>query len=65
MLDLARHFPGTSLVVLTDPQGSHWPADLTNGSPDANCFQELDLGPGPAGETDPLAGTRVFQIVCP
>ena len=65
VLDLAHHFAGTSLLVLTDPQGAHWPADLTNGSPDAGCFRELDLGPGPAGEPDPLATTRVFEIVCP
>ncbi|HEY6012652.1 MAG TPA: hypothetical protein VIU37_01545, partial [Candidatus Limnocylindrales bacterium] len=65
ILDLAHHFAGTSLLVLIDPQGSHWPADLANGSPDAGCFRELDLGPGPAGEPDPLATTRVFEIVCP
>ncbi|MBI3749168.1 MAG: hypothetical protein HY262_10040 [Chloroflexi bacterium] len=65
VLDLARNFAGTSLLVLIDSQGAHWPADLTNGSPEAACFRELDLGPGPAGEPDPLAATRVFEIVCP
>ena len=65
VLDLARHFAGTRLLILIDPQGAHWPADLSNGSPDSACFHELDLGPGPAGEPDPLAGTRAFAIVCP
>ena len=65
VLDLARQFAGTRLLVITDPQGAHWPADLGNGSPNGDCFHELDLGPGPAGEADPLADTRVFEIVCP
>jgi hypothetical protein len=65
VLDLARAFPGTHLVVLVDPEGSHWPADLTNESPSAECFHQLDLGPDPGGGPDPLANTRVYEIVCP
>ena len=65
MLDLARSFPGTHLLILVDAQGPHWPPDLTNGSPGAECFRRLDLGPGPTGEPDPLAKTRVFEINCP
>lgn len=65
VVDLARHFYGTRLLILIDAQGAHWPADLTNGSPDAECFHRLDLGPGPAGEPDPLAKTQAYEIVCP
>jgi len=66
VLDLAATFPGTRLVVLIDPVGSHWPADVDAGVPGSECFEELDLGPptDPTGP-DPLADTRVFEIVCP
>ena len=65
VLDLARAFPGTRLVILVDAESPHWPADLTNGSPGAECFRPVDLGPGPAGLPDPLATTQVLEIVCP
>ena len=65
VLDLARSFPGTRLVILVEADGPHWPADLTNGSPGAECFRQVDLGPGPLGEADPLANTRLYEIVCP
>lgn len=65
VLDLARSFPGTHLVVLVEAQSPHWPADLSNGSPGAECFRQVDLGPGPPGERDPLAATQVYEIVCP
>lgn len=65
VLDLARAFPGTHLLILVEAQGPHWPPDLTNGSPGAECFRQLDLGPGPPGEPDPLARTQVFEIDCP
>ena len=65
VLDLARSFPGTRLVVLVDAQSPHWPADLTNGSAGAECFRPVDLGPGPAGAPDPLATTQLLEIVCP
>ena len=65
VLDLARSFPGTHLVILVDAQSPHWPADLSNGSPGAECFRPVDLGPGPAGEPDPLAHTQVYEIDCP
>ena len=63
VMDLADAFPGTHLLVVTDPHG-RWPAILDSGTRGTGCFRELDLGPGPAGERDPLAGTRVFEIVC-
>ncbi len=65
VLDLARAFPGTHLVVLVDVDGPHWPDDLAAGAPGAECFRELDLGPGPPGEADPLETTHVYEIVCP
>lgn len=65
VLDLARSFPGTRLVILVQAESPHWPADLTNGSPDAECFRPVDLGPGPAGRPDPLARVQVLEIVCP
>ena len=65
VLDLAHSFAGTRLLILVDVQEKHWPADLANASPGSECFHELSLGPGPFLGTDPLAGTRVFEIVCP
>jgi hypothetical protein len=50
---------------MVNAAGPHWPTDLTNGSPGAECFQRVDLGPGPAGERDPLATTELYEIVCP
>jgi hypothetical protein len=67
VLDLARHFPGTRLMVLIAPEGKHWPADLEGGLPGAECFQPVDLGApigGAAGE-DLLEDVLVYEIVCP
>ncbi len=63
VMSLAAAFPGTHLLIVTDDHG-RWPAVLDSGTRGAGCFHELDLGPGPAGQTDPLAKTRVFEIVC-
>ena len=67
VLDLARTFDDVRLLVLTDPQHAHWPADLAAGLPGSECFREIDIGvaPGATLETDPLAKTRAFEIVCP
>ena len=64
VLDLAAAFPGTHLMVLSGSVG-RWPADPRWRRGDDDCFHELDLGPGPAGAPDPIAGTRAFEIVCP
>ena len=67
ILDLARTFPGTRLMVLISPEGKHWPADIEAGLPGSECFQPVDLGPptaGSAGE-DLLADVVVYEIVCP
>jgi hypothetical protein len=67
VLDLARQpeFAGTHLVVLLGGDHGRWPAVLGTDAKDAACFRELDLGPGPAGVTDPLDDTKVYEIVCP
>jgi hypothetical protein len=70
VLDLAHTFPGTKLLILVQPQGKHWPADLDAGAPDAACFRPIDLGPWKAtssrgGERDPLEDVTAFEVVCP
>jgi hypothetical protein len=67
VLDLARHFPGTHLLVLISPQGKHWPGDLVKGVPGSECFRPVDLGPpisAPSG-VDLLDDVQVYEIVCP
>jgi hypothetical protein len=65
VVDLARSFPGTRLVLLVDAESPHWPADLDNGAPGAECFRRVDLGPGPDDDPDLLENTRLYEIVCP
>jgi hypothetical protein len=67
VLSLAHdpRFPGTHLLVVVGGAQGRWPAVLDTSSPNAHCFRELDLGPGPPGVTDPLTETRAFEIVCP
>jgi hypothetical protein len=64
VLDLADTFPGTRYLILTSPEGTHWPADLENGAPGAECFAPIDLGPYAGTGEDPLATTDVFEIGC-
>ncbi|HEY8818663.1 MAG TPA: hypothetical protein VIM25_07580, partial [Candidatus Limnocylindrales bacterium] len=67
VLSLAHdpRFPGTHLVVILERTHGRWPGVLDTPTAGADCFHELDLGPGPAGITDPLADARVFEVVCP
>lgn len=66
VLDLAAAFPGTRLVVVTGDGHAHWPHDLDAGETGAECFREVDLGdPEDPAAVDPIASTRVFEIVCP
>jgi hypothetical protein len=65
VVDLARAFPGTHLLLLVDAQSPHWPVDLVNRATGAECFRPIDLGPGPVGERDPLEATQLYEIVCP
>jgi hypothetical protein len=65
VLDLAKAFPGTRYVVVMGEHG-RWPAVADTDDADARCFRELHLGAPTAGlDPDPLADTRVFQVVCP
>jgi hypothetical protein len=67
VLDLVRSFPGTRLLVVIDPQGTHWPADLEAGAPGSECFHEIDLGQDSSVgvDLDPLAETWVYEVSCP
>lgn len=65
VLDLAAAFPGARYLILSDPEGKHWPADLEAGLPGSECFTPIDLGPYSGAGTDPLANTTVYQISCP
>ncbi len=67
VLDLAHDpaFPGTHLVIVVSDEHGRWPAVLDSSAPDAACFREIPLGPGPSGRTDPLADVRAFEVVCP
>ncbi|MBA3235859.1 MAG: hypothetical protein H0T59_07700 [Chloroflexi bacterium] len=66
VLDMTRSFPGTRLLVLIDPQGTHWPADLEVGAPGSECFRPIDLGASSDPATaDPLADVTVYEIACP
>ena len=67
VLDLARTFPGTRLMVLISPEGKHWPDDLAAGLPGSECFRPVALGPPAPGSTGPdiLKDVLVYEIVCP
>ena len=67
VLDLARTFPGTRLLVLISGEGKHWPDDLEAGLPGSECFRPVDLGPPIAGSggRDTLEDVLVYEIVCP
>jgi hypothetical protein len=65
VLDLVSAFPGARYLILTDPEGKHWPADLQAGMPGADCFTPLELGPYGGTGDDPLSDTTVYEIGCP
>ena len=65
VLDLAKTFVGTRLLVLVGTAGSHWPADLQSGQPGSGCFTPLDLGTYTGSGVDPLKDTTVYDIACP
>jgi hypothetical protein len=64
VLDLAATFEGTRYLILTSPEGKHWPADLHAGLPGADCFAPVDLGRYAGTGPDPLATTTVYEITC-
>ena len=56
VFDLARHFPGTRYVILSEGHDhAHWPEDIDAGVGWSECFREIDIAMPP---------TRVFEIVC-
>jgi hypothetical protein len=66
VLDLAAAFPGTRLVVVTEPQGDRWSGVLEDGSEARACFEWLDLGePDDPAQAAALEGVEVYRIVCP
>jgi hypothetical protein len=65
VLDLAGTFPGTRYLILTRPEGQHWPDDLAAVRPGADCFVPVDLGAHAGDGVDPLAETTVYEIACP
>jgi hypothetical protein len=64
VLSLANYFANTHLLVLIEPEGKHWPADLDSGAPGSECFRPLDLGRWSGRGPDPLRDTTAFEIVC-
>jgi hypothetical protein len=66
VLDLAAHFPGTSLLVVdAGPDAGSWPAILFTGAAGADCFERLPL-PEPA---DPylrraVEDTQLYRVGC-
>lgn len=66
VLDLARHFPGTRLLVLDTGNEGIWPEVLASGVAGAGCFQPLTIRlPADASEAAAVASIRVYRIVCP
>jgi hypothetical protein len=65
VVDLAETFPETRYLILTSPEGTHWPTDLQTARPEADCFTPLDLGHYAGTGPDPLATTTVYAIGCP
>jgi hypothetical protein len=63
VLDLAQTFDARLLILVGEEHGQ-WPSVLDTGAPGSECFETLDLGPGPA-EGDPLGSVTVYRIVCP
>lgn len=67
ILDLARQFPGTALVISSDLGGGRWPEIALADPTGIRCLEPVPLPGqrGPNNGEDPLAGIRVFRIVCP
>ena len=65
VLDLVSRFPDARYLILSDPEGKHWPADLEAGMPGSDCFTPLTLGPHQGTGEDPLDTTTVYAIGCP
>ena len=64
VLDLARAFPRTHLLVIVGRASDHWPGDLETHQPGSDCFTPIDLGAYAGPGEDPLATTSVYDIRC-
>jgi hypothetical protein len=66
VLDLAAHFPGTRLLIISGVGHGAWPGVLDGNGPGVECFREIHLGrsadPSLSGA---LGDTRAFELVCP
>jgi hypothetical protein len=64
VLDLARTFGATLLIVDSEAEHGRWPAVLASGEPGAECFVPLPGAAVPGGTTGGQ-GTLVYRIGCP
>jgi hypothetical protein len=65
VVDLARRFPGTGLLVLNVDDEGRWPEVLAVGGPGSECFHAVALTGPAVAPGGPLADVRVFRIDCP
>lgn len=61
VLDLARRFPGTNLVVVDEDNDGIWPEIAATDPTGQACFAPVAL----PGSNPALAGLVVFRITCP
>jgi hypothetical protein len=64
VVDLAAAFPGTKLVIVDGEDEGRYPGAIDEGEAGTECFRELPLK-STAQTATVLAGTRVFELVCP
>ncbi|MBI2763186.1 MAG: hypothetical protein HYX54_05480 [Chloroflexi bacterium] len=62
VLDLARAFPGTTLVIAAPGNDELWPGIAATDPIGIQCFKPVPLVGPPSGVLDDL---RVFRITCP
>jgi hypothetical protein len=66
VLDLARRFAGTHLLIINGEVDGDWPQVLDTNAPGAECFKEVAIGtPADPRLANELKDTRVFRLVCP
>ncbi|HET7728045.1 MAG TPA: hypothetical protein VFK54_12055 [Candidatus Limnocylindrales bacterium] len=65
VIDLARAFPGTRMLIVGKADHEEWPAVLDTDAPGADCFVELHLGTPPdPDDAAAIEGMRVFRLAC-
>ncbi|MEO7664871.1 MAG: hypothetical protein ABIV26_07060 [Candidatus Limnocylindrales bacterium] len=65
ILDLARHFPGTRLVILAADAEGRWPAVAATDPDGLRCFEAVPLPPATTNPGAALQGLVVFRMLCP